>query len=261
MSTLFNRNYMDEIRYKLENLEFEGPLDLLVTMVDKEEMDIREIPISKLTDQYLEYINGLEQIDYEYAAEFIAMAARLIKIKSFILIPRPEEEVCEEQEEIYRDFEEYKMFKGLAEKLKSGEVLNRFYREPQYTEDDYRVVIKNFDLDKLTSALLKVMDRIETSIQAPKPREILKEKITVAQKMGYLKELMLKYKEVCFFDLFSDDSTVSDVLNTFLAILELLKEQIAVAEQPDAFGDIMIRVNDNFDFTIEGDGAHVEEYN
>lgn len=261
MSGIFNRNYSDDISFRLKNLEFEGPLDLLVTMVDKAEMDIREIPIAELTDQYLEYINGLEEIDYEYAAEFIAMAARLIRIKSFILIPRPEEEVCEEQEEIYRDFEEYKLFKSLAEQLKPSEVLNRFYREPQYTEDDYRVVIKNFDIDKLTQALLKVMDRIETALQSPQPREILKEKVTVAQKIGFLKEIMLKYREICFFDLFTGDSTAEEVLNTFLAVLELLKEQVATAEQPDAFGDIIIRVNENYDFSAEGEETNVEEYN
>jgi segregation and condensation protein A len=261
MSGIIIKNTYDEIKYKLAEQDFDGPLDLLLTLIKDAKVDIKDIFIKNITQQYLDYVAGMETVDFEYAAEFISMAATLIEIKSRSMLPKTEIDVetAEDPEtDLIRRLEEYRLFKEASEKLQGNETLNRFYRNPMFSEDDYRVVIKNFSLERLIEAFSMLLDRIEHFDKNPEPKTILKERFSVSEKFGYILDLLIKHREILFFDLFDRDFTPIEIINTFLAVLELLNKEAATAEQADSCGDIVLKINP--DYKKQGDSTDVDEY-
>ena len=159
-----------------------------------------------------------------------------------------------EQERFFLKMEEYKLYMEQSEKLREREILNRFYRDPVFAEDDYKVVIKNFDLNKLIAAFSSLLEKREFEETQEEPKEDRKERFTVAEKIVDLIEYIRAYKVVNFFSLFEPDYTKLEIINTFLALLEILKRQIATAEQSGFCSDITIRytpLTDNFDTNAE----------
>ena len=146
----------DKLSFKLDN--FEGPLDLLIHLIKKNKMEIEEIEISKITEQYLELMSNLEELDLEKASDFIEMAAYLIELKSKIILPRLLESENEEDEEdptwlLTQRLKEYELFKETSEKLKVIEDVNKFYKEPEEDANKFRIVLKDMSLDLLLNAL------------------------------------------------------------------------------------------------------------
>lgn len=239
----FNDEIEEKIKYKIEN--FEGPLDLLLFLIRGSKLDIKTIKLSEITEQYLEFMNQLTDLKMERASEFLEVAATLIEIKSKSLLPKPVIETEEEDSEttLLKRLEEYRLFKEQTEELKKQENLNRFYKEPEKSANDYRIILKDFSFDKLIDAFAKVLYKAEVKVEIPLPREIAKDRFTLAEKASAIIADLEKHEKVMFFDLFSADYSKSEVITTFMAILELLKCEQILVSQTEHYSDIEIRKN------------------
>ena len=238
----------DDYLYKLEN--FEGPLDLLLEIIKKNKLDIEDVRLADVTAQYLKYIRDVENLDMEKASEFILMASTLIEIKSKALMPRLDETPQEEQEDseamIKRRIKEYQLFKETAETLKPLENVNYFYKKPDNTVGNPRFILKDMQLDNLLDAFVKLMTKVDREIIAEEPKKITKDRFTVAEKIASTKVMLLEKKELNFEDLFENSQTRSELINVFMALLELLKMQFAKIEQNGLFGKIKIFYNEEY---------------
>lgn len=245
-----------QFNFKLEN--FEGPLHLLLALVKAAKVDIEEIFVSDITSQYLALMQqDMRNIDMDKATEFIQMAATLLEIKSKALLPTFDEGEDEneesDEERIKRQLRELELFKEASTKLKSLETLHRFYREPEYTEDDTRTVIKDFSFDKLLDAFAMLLHKVDQKPKAPEPKQIVRDRFSVAEKLYSISVAIREKKTMKFSDLFEDDYTKSEIINTFLALLELLKKQVVSASQEQSFGDIILNLKDTEGEIIDGE--------
>lgn len=231
------------LKFKLS--QFEGPLDLLYHLVKVAKIDIREIFISEITEQYLEMMKDIDNVDMEKAADFTLMASTLLEIKSKKLLPKPEVLGEQEEEDIeekfYRQFEEYKLFKEASEKLKNYEDVGKFYKEPDSSAGEYRYELPELlNVDALVDAFSKLLHRVSVKAEAITERKIEKDRFTVAEKIAQIKDSLLIKDNFKFNELFEEDYSKSEIINTFLALLELLKGQLIKVEQTSTFGDIEI---------------------
>ena len=244
---------------KLEN--FDGPLDLLLYLVKQSEIEIKDIFVSQVTDQFLEYLKGIDDLDVEKASEYLAMAATLLEIKSRALLPQLEfEDVAIEDPEqaLIRKLEEYKMFKDEAQQLKTMENVDRFYKDPDDNAYDVRVVYKDFNLDGLIKAFVNVMTKadIRESIKTAR-KAIPKEIFTVKDKISYIRNVLTERNSCSFYELFLPDCTRGELITTFQAMLELLKLQYILCEQNGVYEDITISLNPERSEDI----GEIDEYN
>ena len=238
----------EEDDYKFKLREFEGPLDLLVHLIKITKIDIREIFISDITEQYLEMMKEIDDVDVEKASEFIDMSATLLEIKSKHLLPRDDEVVDEEdpEERLFRQIEEHKLFKEQTEKLAKIEDVNSFFKEPDSSVGEFKYELpEKLSLDLLVKAFSDLMQKVTIKSEVIQEKKIVKDKFTVAQKISQIKDVLLSKKEFRFSSLFEDDHTSSEVINTFLALLELLKRQYLTVKQNGLFDDIDIVRNDD----------------
>ena len=229
---------------------YDGPLDLLLYLVRRNKIEIEDIFVSDITQQYLDIIGPIEdwtEEEIEYAGEFITMAAELIEIKSKLLIPTENVDETPDdlpERDLYRRLEELKMFKMQAEKLQGLETVNRFFREPVFSEDDYRLAIKDFDLDKLIDAYAKMTYRAVQQELRLEPKTIQKERFSIDNRMHHICEVLIEQKKTSYFSLIEKDFNKIDAINTFLATLELMKKQQISAHQEEKFKDIEITVKE-----------------
>ena len=238
----------EEDDYKFKLREFEGPLDLLVHLIKITKIDIREIFISDITEQYLEMMKEIDDVDVEKASEFIDMSATLLEIKSKHLLPREDEVVDEEdpEERLFRQIEEHKLFKEQTEKLAKIEDVNSFFKEPDSSVGEFKYELpEKLSLDLLVKAFSDLMQKVTIKSEVIQEKKIVKDKFTVAQKISQIKDVLLSKKEFRFSSLFEEDHTRSEVINTFLALLELLKRQYLTVKQNGLFDDIDIVRNDD----------------
>ncbi len=230
--------------YKIKLEKFEGPLDLLLHLIKEAKIDIKDIFVSSITEQFLNYINEMEEMPVEKVGDFIEMAATLIEIKSRKLLPPPpkgeEEEEEDPETKLIRQIEEYKLFKEQSDILKNMEDISSLYKEPEPLANGYRYELKDFSLDKLLDAFAQIMHKVNERAQTPEAKQIEKDRFTVAQKIADIKDVLLQQSRVKFSELYSADYSKSEVINTFLALLELLKTQIIKVVQTDTFADIFI---------------------
>ena len=213
-------------QFKLEN--FEGPLDLLLHLIKDSKLEITEVKLADVTEQYLEYMAGLDELDMDKASDFIDIAATLIEIKSKSLLPRMEEETEEETDPeamLLRQLKEYKLFKEASERLKEFENVDRFYKAADETVNDYRYVLKEEE-EKIV------------------PKKIEKDRFTVADKIVSIRQNILEKKRMRFSDFFEEDYTRSEMINLFLAVLELLKMQEIRVKQQSTYEDIDIELKE-----------------
>ncbi len=239
---LENAEENDAYKFKLDN--FDGPLDLLLHLIKQAKIDIKDIFVSKITEQYLEIINNIENIDVEKASEFISMAATLLEIKSKKLLPKPAEVLPDEEDpelRLIRQIEEYKLFKEASEKLKQIEDVDRLYKQPEKSVGEFKYILPDkLSLELLTQAFYKLLERQTVKTQEITERKIVKDRFTVAQKIAQIKDDLITKKHFKFSQLFESDYSKSEIINTFLALLELLKGQLITAVQPSAYADIEI---------------------
>lgn len=214
---------MEQINYKLE--VFEGPMDLLLHLINKHKLNINDIPIVELVNQYLDYVRQMENADFDVAGDFLEMAARLIYIKTVSLLPR-HEEAEQLKKELTGELIEYRDCKLMAEKLsKQTDGFNRFVRNPQegYVNYDYE---RFHEGEELLSAYIAAAGRAQRKLPPPLDsfKQIVARKfVNVASKISTVMNKLRSKKNVKFLNLFSDAQSKSDIVATFLAVLELTK--------------------------------------
>ena len=232
--------------YKVELDIFEGPLDLLLYLIKQDEVDIYNIPIEKITTQYMEYLNVMRMLDLNIAGEFIVMAATLMMIKSRMLLPeedRPEEEEEEDDPrwDLVRQLVEYKKFKDAAMKLQLLEVEQENVfglgaDKVAFDADDPGLIMQDVSLFDLLSAFNQVLKRARTD----QIGEIYPERFTVADKIDCILGVIGSEKRIAFRSLFGDMAPRHEIICTFLALLELIRLRQVAVEQEARFGDIVI---------------------
>lgn len=237
----------DAYRFKLDN--FEGPLDLLLHLIKEAKLDIATVKLADITEQYLEYMQDIKNVDMDKASEFITVAATLIEIKSKSVLPVEEEATPDEEDDeqlLLRRLREYELFKEQGKELKSIEDVNKFYRAPGKETEKVKVVIKDMVLDQLLDAFAKLLTReeLKRAVNNEQPKKIVKDRFTVAEKIISIRNYAKEHKRFEFEDLFEDDMTKSELINTFLALLELLKLQTVKVIQSGTFGNIVITANE-----------------
>ena len=241
-------NFLDErYRFKLEN--FEGPLDLLLHLIKSSKMDIMDVKLSEITEQYMEYMKDLSEIDMDRASEFITVAATLLEIKSKHLLPVENEgETAEEEDSealLLRRLREYEIFKQIGENLRRIEDVNKFYRKPGEETEKVKIIVKDMVLDKLLDAFASLLAKESVKKEEkPEPKKIIKDRFTVAEKIISIRNFSKQHKKYVFEDLFSEDMTKSEMINVFLALLDLLKLQVVRVEQSSNFQQINIISNE-----------------
>ena len=244
---------------KLEN--FEGPLDLLLHLIKEAKIEIKDVFVSKVTEQFLQYIDGLSFMDVDKASEYLNMAATLLEIKSKSILPvidEGQDDLEETQQSLIRKLEEYKLLKEASEDLKKQENVLRFYKEPDKSVGDVKVVYNDFNLDGLIAAFSKLMMRVDDKKrQETTLKEIPKEVFTVRQKVDDIRSVLLDRKHVSFYEMFSPHCTRNEVITTFQAMLELLKLQYITVEQNGVFDDITLILRDDRNEEI----GEIDEYN
>lgn len=214
---------MQQINYKLE--VFEGPMDLLLHLIAKHKLNINDIPIVELVNQYLDYVRQMENADFEIAGDFLEMAARLIYIKTVSLLPR-HEEAEQLKKELTGELIEYRDCKIMAKKLSEHtDGFDRFVREPQegYVNHNYE---RFHEGEELLNAYISAAGRAQRKLLPPVDsfRQIVARKfVNVASKIGSVMGKLKKHRKVKFLKLFSDAQSKSDIVATFLAVLELAK--------------------------------------
>lgn len=266
----FLNSTLEDVKFHIDNQAFDGPIDLLVNMVRESKINVMEIFVSDITRQYVEYVKNLRELDYEYVAQYIIMAATLIEIKSSKVLPVEEDfsdyadELHEMERQLVSDVEK-RLLLSFPEKLKPMEAINLFYNEPVYDEKDYKLIAKNLTLEKLLDAYKLVLERIEYHSTDNEPKTITKETFTVADKVKELASKIRTENKVNFFSLFDKTYTKVEIINVFLAILQLIKKQVAKATQ-ESDGDILLEHSseDKYDAMKENDEEllkDVEEFN
>jgi len=238
--------------YKVDLEVFEGPLDLLLYLIRKDEVDIYNIPIERITTQYMEYLGVMRMLDLNIAGEFIVMAATLMMIKSRMLLPMEDRGEEEEEEEadprwdLVRQLVEYKKFKDIANQLQERE----FHQENIFEfggksviavePDDAGLTLQDVGLFDLIAAFSEVLKK------APPEQlgEIAADRYTVADKIDYLLKTVRGGGALRFSQMFSRMASRNEIICTFLALLELLRLRQITAEQDARFGDIVITGSD-----------------
>ena len=244
---------------KLDN--FEGPLDLLLHLIKEAKIEIKDVFVSQVTVQFLSYINGVTILDVDKASEYLNMAATLLEIKSKSILPKIEEyldEIEDPEQALIRQLEEYKLFKEASEKLKDQENTSRFYKEPDKSVGNVKVVYNDFNLDGLINAFSKLLMRMDDKKRQENiQKEIPKEVFTVKDKVEHIRTVLLERKEASFFEMFSSYYSKTELITTFQAMLELLKLQYITAEQNGVFDDITIKLRDDRNEEL----GEIDEYN
>ena len=234
---------------------FEGPLDLLLFLINKEEIEIKDVFVSQVTEQFLDYMKGLPYLDVDKVSEYLNIAATIIKIKAQALVPNIEEdpeidaEIEEDKAQLIRALEEYKLIKEETKKLKELETIGYYFKEPDKDVGETRTVftLDHLTLDGLITAFSQLMLKREEDLKEEEVREIPRDSFTVEQKIQFVLESLDELKEDKFEELFTKDYTKSEIFTTFQAILELLKYQFLRVKQENTFGEITISLNPDRD--------------
>ena len=245
-----------ELQVKLE--VFDGPLDLLLHLIEENKVDIFDIPIVLITEQYLDYVRKMDTKDMDVMSEFLVMAATLVKIKSKMLLPAEEEEQEEEEDprqELVERLLEYKMYKYASFELKDRQVDagKVFFKEPSIPDEiknykdevDYEELLSDVTLRKLQTIFDSVMQKQVDKIDPIRSEfgKIEKEEINIEDHMIFLEEYAMLHKKFSFRKVLENGSGKSYVIVTFLGILEMMKTGKFTIEQDKLFDDIIITYN------------------
>ncbi len=231
--------------YQVRIENFEGPLDLLLHLIKKNEINIYDIPIALIAQQYLEYLEAMKEMNLNVAGDFLVMAATLLQIKSKMLLPvdessQDEEEGPDPREELVRRLLEYKMYKEAAQQLDGQEKMWRdiFSRDPAPVEpiEADETPLENVSLFDLVDAMKGVLDRN----QGKQLLEITLDHLTVRDRMNVILEMLEGRDSVAFVDLFESPCHRLVVIVTFLAMLELIRLRVARVFQAETFGPILV---------------------
>lgn len=265
------KDFQSDVDYTTVLDDFEGPLDLLLHLINIAKINIEDVFVSKVTEQFLDYIEYMKtqpSRDVDKESEYLQIAAQIIYIKSKSMLPpveMPEEEdsdLLAEQEAFIEQLKqrEYELIKGETPKLKELETIGYYYKGVDKEFSKVKIIYKDFTVSALLEAFAKLMLRNESlTREKTNIREIPKDSYTVEEKAEFIKNTLLERGPVKFEDLFTSYSK-NEIITTFQAMLEMLKHQHIMVEQPDIFGDIEIKLNPEWD--LKDDTSETfDEYN
>ena len=233
------RQSRDELRLKLG--EFAGPLDLLLYLIRQEQANIFDIPIARITDEYLKYIRLMESLDIVLAGDFLVMAATLIEIKSKMLLPREvtaeDEDIEDPRQELALRLLEYEKFKSASQMLyERSTVEQAVFTRGRIESDDNNAEI-NASVFDLLKVFQKIMERHKEEIQM----EIHREEITLADMLKNLRKRIFEVKELNLLNFFEEMHSKRELVTAFIAVLEIVRTESVKLVQAATFGDIILR--------------------
>ncbi|GEC90876.1 MULTISPECIES: segregation/condensation protein A [Brevibacillus] len=250
--------------YSIKLDSFEGPLDLLLHLIDKAEVDIYDIPVAEITEQYLATIDKMQELQLDVASEFVVMAATLLSIKSKMLLPKKEEHVFQQfldmdvdeidpREELVARLLEYKRYKMLAENLREMEIgRNQVFTRPAENLSPY---VREEDHTVTNVTLYDLINALEKLVKKTKEKEpmtkVSRDEISIKDRMTEIRQAVRGSGMVRFSELFTKGATRTEIVTTFLALLELMKAKHITCVQNQLFQDIIICENGT-------EGAHTD---
>lgn len=241
-------------KYSIKLNNFEGPLDLLCHLIDKNKMDIYEINLSDITDQYIDYIKQMEQINLEVTSEFLVMSSTLLYLKSKQLLPK-QQEVEEEitEEELIRRIIEYKKYKEITQKLKSDflEYSKRFYKKSEEIELPKQKIEKKYNKEIIPDIYQKILQKNAEKVNENASnikKIVIAEKYSVGDTVKEMYRALIKFKKFTFNKLFSiKKHDKKEVVTAFAGLLEMSRRNKIITEQNNLFGDIEVEKNRKID--------------
>ena len=239
-------------KYAIKIDNFEGPIDLLCHLIDKNKMDIYDINLSEITDQYIEYLKEQERLNLEIASEFLVMASTLLYLKSKKLLPKQEEEEEElTEEELIRRIIEYKKFKEISKVLKENynKYSNRYYKQQEEIELPKQKLEKNYENTLIPQIYEDLVERnkVKLNQNAKNIEKIaIQDNYTVASKVKEMFKVLVKQKRFVFNKLFSiKKRNKQEVVTAFSGLLELSRRSKVETTQEELFGDILVEKTKN----------------
>ncbi|MBE7471197.1 MAG: segregation/condensation protein A [Anaerolineales bacterium] len=248
--------------YNVDLPDFQGPLDLLLNLIEQEELDITKISLAYVTDQYLAYLDILREVDPDELTDFLVVAAKLILIKSEALLPRPPASMLDEAEEdvgdeLTRQLLAYKQYKQIAAHLQEVEAAGQrnFVRVAPPLKIEPKLIPGEISLADLLQAA-----RAALAIKPPDPvvDEVISPQIvTIGQQMVHIRQELRANRTVSFQELLARSRSRIEVIVTLLAVLELIKRRVIRVEQPEIFGDLLIHPNERMPELSEAEWAEL----
>jgi segregation and condensation protein A len=237
--------------YKIKLEQFEGPLDLLLFFIKRDELNIYDIPISKITKEFLDYVNLIKMLDLEVAGDFILMASTLMHIKVRMLLPREVDdkgEVIDPRADLIQALLEYKKYKEVSEDLSFMESSQRklsyrgnFSADEVESPPEFNILLKNVTIFDLAKAFKRAID----SVKVPVVHEIKKINVTIDEQIQYILDLVEKNKELHFLSLVEGMREKIRIVITFIALLELTKMNRIFIKESENFNDfVLIKAGD-----------------
>lgn len=236
---------------------FEGPLDLLLHLIDKNKVNIYDIPIAMITEQYMEYVNQMDKEDLNVVSEFLVMAATLLDIKSKMLLPKEVNKEGVEEDpraELVEKLLEYKLFKYMSYELKDRQIdaERAFYKEPTVPKEvaayrppvNLEELVGDLTLHRLNQIFQDVLKRQEEKIDPIRSKfgKIEKEEVSMSEKLVQVRSYLKEHQQFSFRQMLSKNSSKVSVIVTFLVILELIKTGFVTVQQENTMADIEITV-------------------
>lgn len=236
--------------YTIKINEFEGPLDLLLHLIKQSNINIQDIDISQITNQYLDYLNSMQELNINIASSYIVMAAELMEIKSKSLLPKTQDDQPLEEEEIIskenliNKLIEYQKYKDMTSIFKKMEATRQeiYIKSPEKITNYLENKIQNAGdttIDDLVKAFTNFLDRKDK--EKPLETKITNKEYSIKKRKQQIKELLKTKEQITFTDLF-EEKKLSFIIVTFLSILEMTKEQTIILEQPNNFNNITIKM-------------------
>jgi segregation and condensation protein A len=223
---------------------FEGPLDLLLHLIEGRELDITKVSLAAVTDQYLDYMNQVEELNPDRLADFLIVAAKLLLIKSRTLLPQPSDEIDEEEEEdvgdeLVRRLIEYRKFKNAAAELRSRQEqgLRAYARLLAAPEPQPTFRLEGVTLDALLEAVREAMMAQPT---ASVDEVVTPLRVSLPEKIAQLEALLTERRRFSFTDILKEARSRTEIVVTFLALLQLIKRRKVVVQQHELFGEILL---------------------
>ena len=227
--------------YKIKIEQFEGPLDLLLQLIEQNELDITQVSLAQVTDQYIEYLNQLEYLNPDVLADFLVIAAKLLYIKSKALLPYLKLDEENEGEELEKQLRIYKEF------LEASKVINKMLRKKRFAYVREKMPISDIPLfkpsksltkEKLNKVFREILADIEPIVRLP--QKSMGKVVSISEKIDQIKNLILEKAQVNFRELLKNSKDKTEVIVSFLALLELVKQKTIGVAQKDKFSEIKI---------------------
>lgn len=238
--------------YKIMIDAFEGPMDLLLHLIDKAQIDIYDIPINHITEQFIQHIYHMEELNLDIASDFLVMAATLVEIKSKMLLPNEKQdsslqlemEELDPRAELVRRLVEYKKYKAVSEELRLFEdVQSKVYYKPKedlYEYDESEIELEGLDVNILLKSISKIIKKRSASDRVLTINEIQRDEYTLEQCIKDIQNILKVDSKLKFSNLIDENSTIKEIIVCFLSVLELIRMKEIKVEQEEDFSDLII---------------------